>query len=142
MRADSPVHDPDVSAKDFKLMLSERENTGLHKEAERLVMTKDSGKQFMAAAPASGLGNFLHETAGALDAVLHVSPMSCADHVDTVCLPVHLSCSKLGTVRTHCSERNRNCPTALRRTRQLRPEVENFPISLTMQIISYSCNEW
>lgn len=56
MRADSPVHDPDVSAKDFKLMLSERESTGLH--TERLVMTKDSGKQFMAAAPASSLGNF------------------------------------------------------------------------------------
>lgn len=57
MRSDSPIHEPDGPVKDFKLMLSERESSALHKETERLVMTKDSGKQFMAAAPASGLGN-------------------------------------------------------------------------------------
>lgn len=57
VRADSPVHDLEASGKDFKLMLIEKENAPLHKETERLVMTKEPGKQFMAAAPASGLGN-------------------------------------------------------------------------------------
>lgn len=57
VRSDSPVHDLEASGKDFKLMLIEKENAPVHKEAERRVMTKESGKQFMAAAPASGLGN-------------------------------------------------------------------------------------
>lgn len=57
VRSDSPVHNLEASGKDFKLMLIEKENTPVHKETERLVMTKDSGKQFMVAAPASGLGN-------------------------------------------------------------------------------------
>lgn len=60
MRSDSPIHETDASVKDFKLMLTERESTALHRGTERLVMTKDSGKRFMAAAPASGLGNLLH----------------------------------------------------------------------------------
>lgn len=60
-------------------------------------------------------------------------------------LSVLLSCSKQqGTVRTHCRERNKNFPTAVRRTRQLLLAVENLQwislISVIMQIISYICN--
>lgn len=66
------------------------------------------------------------------DPVLHMSLMLLTKGVDTeTVLPVHVSCSKLGTVRTHCSERNRNFPTALKRARQLPWEVENFPINVS-----------
>lgn len=46
----SPSYD-DTLSKDFKFVLVEKENTPVKKESERLVMTKDTGKQFMSAAP-------------------------------------------------------------------------------------------
>lgn len=57
VRTSSPAHDLEASAKDFKFVLIEKENVPVNKETERLVMTKDTGKQFMSAAPASASGN-------------------------------------------------------------------------------------
>uniref|UniRef100_A0A8C3AJA7 Uncharacterized protein n=1 Tax=Cyclopterus lumpus TaxID=8103 RepID=A0A8C3AJA7_CYCLU len=47
----------DASGRDFKFVLIEKDNVAARKEAERLVMTKDTGKQFMSAAPAHASGN-------------------------------------------------------------------------------------
>ncbi|KAF0037843.1 hypothetical protein F2P81_010717 [Scophthalmus maximus] len=51
VRPSSPTAD-EAMGKDFKFVLIEKENAPLKKETERLVVTKDTGKQFMSAAPA------------------------------------------------------------------------------------------
>ena len=51
----SPIND-EASSKDFKFILIEKENAPVKKETERLVMTKDTGKQFMSAAPSTSAG--------------------------------------------------------------------------------------
>ena len=56
VRPGSPTTD-EASGKDFGFVLIEKENAPVRKETERLVMTKDTGKQFMSAAPASTSGN-------------------------------------------------------------------------------------
>lgn len=56
VRPSSPTND-EASGKDFKFVLIEKENMPVRKETERLVMTKDTGKQFMSAVPASTSGN-------------------------------------------------------------------------------------
>uniref|UniRef100_A0A3Q1HBF7 Uncharacterized protein n=1 Tax=Anabas testudineus TaxID=64144 RepID=A0A3Q1HBF7_ANATE len=48
----SPIND-EASGKDFNYVLIEKENSPVKKETERLVMAKDTGKQFMSAAPTS-----------------------------------------------------------------------------------------
>lgn len=53
MRPSSPASD-DPSGRDFKCVLIEKDNVDVRKEAERMVMTKDTGKQFMSAGLASG----------------------------------------------------------------------------------------
>lgn len=53
VRPSSPTIDETTSGKDFKFVLIEKENAPVKKETERLVMTKDTGKQFMSAAPAA-----------------------------------------------------------------------------------------
>lgn len=56
VRPSSPIND-EASGKDFKFVLIEKENIPLKKETERLVTTKDTGKQFMSApAPSSTFG--------------------------------------------------------------------------------------
>ena len=44
----SPTPSDDVFSKDFKFMLLEKDNAPVKKETERLIMSKDSGKQFTA----------------------------------------------------------------------------------------------
>lgn len=56
MRPSSPTYD-EASGKDFKFVLIEKENAPVKKETERLVMTKDTGKQFMSAEPLRVSGN-------------------------------------------------------------------------------------
>lgn len=56
VRPSSPIND-EASGKDFKYVLIEKENSPVKKETERLVMAKDTGKQFMSAAPTSISGN-------------------------------------------------------------------------------------
>lgn len=56
VRPSSPTAD-EAMGKDFKFVLIEKENAPLKKETERLVVTKDTGKQFMSAAPAMASGN-------------------------------------------------------------------------------------
>lgn len=56
VRPSSPITD-EASGKDFKFVLIEKENAPIKKETERLVMAKDTGKQFMSAASASASGN-------------------------------------------------------------------------------------
>lgn len=56
VRPSSPAHDLEASSKDFKFVLIEKDNASV-KETERLVMAKDTGKQFMSAAPLSTSGN-------------------------------------------------------------------------------------
>ena len=56
VRPSSPTYD-EASGKDFKFVLIEKENAPIKKETERLVMTKDTGKQFMSAAPVGVSGN-------------------------------------------------------------------------------------
>lgn len=51
MRPSSPSTD-EASGKDFKFVMIEKDNAPVKKETERLVTTKDTGKQFMSAAPA------------------------------------------------------------------------------------------
>lgn len=55
MSPSSPTHE-EASAKDLKFVMIEKENAPVN-QTERLVMTKDTGKQFMSAAPASASGN-------------------------------------------------------------------------------------
>lgn len=55
VRPSSPTGD-EASGKDFKFVLTEKENAPI-KPTERLVVVKDTGKQFMSAAPASLPGN-------------------------------------------------------------------------------------
>ncbi len=55
VRPSGPAFD-EVSGKDLKFVLIEKENAPVRKETERLVMAKDTGKQFMSAAPASASG--------------------------------------------------------------------------------------
>lgn len=55
MRPSSPTIE-EASGKDFKFVLIEKENAPVKKETERLVMTKDTGKQFMSAAPSAFAG--------------------------------------------------------------------------------------
>lgn len=43
----------ETSGKDFNLVLVEKENAPIKKETERLVMAKDTGKQFVSTAPAT-----------------------------------------------------------------------------------------
>lgn len=57
VRPGSPTND-EASGKDFKFVMVEKENAPVKKETERLIMTKDTGKQFMSAAPAATSGNF------------------------------------------------------------------------------------
>lgn len=52
VRPRSPSIDEPLG-KDFKFTMIEKDNTPVKKETERLVMTKDTGKQFMSAAPAT-----------------------------------------------------------------------------------------
>lgn len=59
VRPSSPIND-EASGKDFKFVLIEKENAPVKKETERLVKTKDTGKQFMSALPASASGNTTH----------------------------------------------------------------------------------
>lgn len=56
VRPSSPTND-EASGKDFKFVLIEKENAPVKKETERLIMTKDTGKQFMSPAPPSTSGN-------------------------------------------------------------------------------------
>lgn len=56
VRPSSPISD-EASGKDFKFVLIEKENTPVKKDTERLVMTKDTGKTFLSAAPVSASGN-------------------------------------------------------------------------------------
>lgn len=56
VRPSSPIND-EASGKDFNYVLIEKENSPVKKETERLVMAKDTGKQFMSAAPTSISGN-------------------------------------------------------------------------------------
>lgn len=56
VRPSSPIYD-DASGKDVKFVLIEKENAPVKKATERLVVTKDTGKHFMSAAPASTSGN-------------------------------------------------------------------------------------
>lgn len=51
VRPSSPSTD-EASGKDFKFVMIEKDNAPVKKETERLVTTKDTGKQFMSAAPA------------------------------------------------------------------------------------------
>ena len=55
MSPSGPTHE-EASAKDLKFVMIEKENSPVN-QTERLVMTKDTGKQFMTAAPASASGN-------------------------------------------------------------------------------------
>lgn len=55
VRPGSPTND-EASSKDFKFVLIEKENAPVKKETERLVMAKDTGKQFMSAAPSASTG--------------------------------------------------------------------------------------
>lgn len=57
VRPGSPIND-EASGKDFKYVLIEKDNVPLKKESERLIMAKDTGKQFMSAAPTTVSGNF------------------------------------------------------------------------------------
>ncbi|KAK5900000.1 hypothetical protein CesoFtcFv8_009418 [Champsocephalus esox] len=52
VRPSSPIND-ESPGKDFKFVLIEKENAPVKKETERLVMTKDTGKQFMSTAHAT-----------------------------------------------------------------------------------------
>lgn len=52
----SPAFDPEGSAKDFKFVLMEKENSPEKKEAEKLVMNIDSGKPFISSAIADTAG--------------------------------------------------------------------------------------
>lgn len=52
----SPAFDPEGSAKDFKFVLMEKENAPDKKEAEKLVMNIDSGKQFIYSTTADTAG--------------------------------------------------------------------------------------
>lgn len=54
MRPSSPAN-YEASGKDFNFVLIEKENAPIKKETERLAMAKDSGKQFVSAAPSSGI---------------------------------------------------------------------------------------
>ena len=56
VRPSSPIND-ESPGKDFKFVLIEKENAPVKKETERLVMTKDTGKQFMSTAHATTSGN-------------------------------------------------------------------------------------
>lgn len=49
----------ETSGKDLKFVLIEKENAPTKKETERLVTTKDTGKMFMSAAPASTPGSII-----------------------------------------------------------------------------------
>uniref|UniRef100_A0A4W4H057 Uncharacterized protein n=1 Tax=Electrophorus electricus TaxID=8005 RepID=A0A4W4H057_ELEEL len=58
----SPGPADDVFAKDYKFMLLEKENTPAKKESERLVMSKNSGKQFTSTTSANGLSSFSEDS--------------------------------------------------------------------------------
>lgn len=51
----------ETSGKDFKFVLIEKDNAPVRKETERLVTTKDTGKMFMSAAPATISGKTTHQ---------------------------------------------------------------------------------
>lgn len=52
----SPAYDPEGSTKDFKFILMEKESAPDKKEAEKLVMNIDSGKQFICSTSADAAG--------------------------------------------------------------------------------------
>lgn len=52
----SPAYDPEGSTKDFKFVLMEKESAPDKKEAEKLVMNIDSGKQFICSTSADAAG--------------------------------------------------------------------------------------
>ncbi|KAM7418398.1 hypothetical protein PAMA_015835 [Pampus argenteus] len=52
----------EASGKDFKFILIEKENAPVKKETERLIMTKDTGKQFMAAAPSATFASYSEDS--------------------------------------------------------------------------------
>lgn len=58
----SPAFDPEGSAKDFKFVLMEKENATDKKEAEKLVMNIDSGKQFICSTTADMAGKCKYHT--------------------------------------------------------------------------------
>lgn len=57
VRPSSPAN-YEASGKDFNFVLIEKENAPIKKETERLAMAKDSGKQFVSAAPSSGINTY------------------------------------------------------------------------------------
>lgn len=57
VRPGGPAHDLEASAKDFKLVLMEKENAPGNRETEQLIVTKDTGKQFTLGAPVRVSGN-------------------------------------------------------------------------------------
>lgn len=58
----SPAYDPEGSTKDFKFVLMEKESAPDRKEAEKLVMNIDSGKQFIRSTSADAAGECKYHT--------------------------------------------------------------------------------